>query len=514
MGLILDIYLAKVKIALGTFRVSRISLLFIFIYLFGVLFGSSVMGMAVVEALREGVNFSVYVNELSALISLALAISIIASFRGFIVFDYEESMFFTSTVTPRAFLAASILSDLTIFSIFFCPLFVLLGIIAASTHLIPTITLLIFIVAILLVLFVLFLRKSFSILISIYSGSAIRYILATLTILLLLPTIRFASSFPIEYSRLPYPSTFIATALLHLICGKQPPPVSILGVFSYFTLSLMLFIFCSKKDIFRYAKSVPFFSPFDTTIRAQAVKMGQNIRLFSRIGLKFTLNLESKSLLQFLIKKELIRMIRDGSFFAVLFFYIIVLVISVATKGDGGDYFPAWFIVLAIYSLIVPAMLISNWRVGELNSLWIPLTSGMNLKIFFSSLLYAFVLVSIPIPIGTILILSFITHLNPTMPLVLVVSASIIGSSVHLYVMTHFLGEKRKATPGFMISWASLLLSSVLASPTYACIMISFIFEFNPQINLLLGAGLLIYTYIVFRFFLKKLECKVLSIEI
>jgi len=241
--------------------------------------------------------------------------------------------------------------------------------------------------------------------------------------------------------------------------------------------------------------------------------MGQNIRLFSKIGLKFTLSLESKSLLRFLIKKELIRMIRDGSLFAVLVFYIVVLVISVATKS-GEDSFPAWFIILAIYSLIIPAMLISNWRVGELNSLWIPLTSGMNMKIFFSSLLYAFVLVSIPIPIGTIIILSFITHLNPIMPLVLVVSASIIGSSAHLYVMTHFLGKKRKATPGFMIGWASLLLSSILISPAYAYVALGFIFKINPQINFALGAGLLVYSYIVFRLFLRKLERKALSIEI
>jgi len=513
MSRLLDVYLAKVKIVLGAFRASKISLLLIFVYLFGVVSSSFLMGLIVVEALKRGAVLSAYINELSALISLAFAITTITAFRGFIVFDYEEGMFFTSTITPWMFLAASILSDLTIFSIFFCPLFVLLGIIAVSMRFSPLITLLIFIVAILLVLFILFIKKAFSILISVYAGSAIRHILAVFTFLLLLPAVRFAYSFPIEYSRLPYPSTFIATVILHLLCEKQPPLVSLLGVFSYFMLSFMLLAFCSRRDIFRYAKSVPFFSPFDATIRAQTVKMGQNIRLFSKIGLKFTLNIESKSLLRFLIRKELIRMIRDGSLFAVLIFYIVVLVISVATKG-GGDSFPAWFITLAVYSLIVPAMLVSNWRVGELNSLWIPLTSGMNLKIFFSSLLYAFILVSIPIPIGIITVLSFITHLNPIMPLVLIISASIIGSSAHLFVMIYFLGKKRKATPGFMISWVSLLLSGILISPAYAYVALSFIFKFGSQINLALGAGLLVYSYIVFQTLLRRLERKVLSIEI
>jgi len=226
MSRLLDIYFAKVKIVLGAFRASRISLLLIFVYLFGVVSGSFGMGIIVVEALKEGVNFSIYINELSALISIALAVTIIAAFRGFIVFDYEGSLFFTSTITPWTFLAASILSDLTVFSIFFCPLFVLLGIIATSMRFSPIIILGIFTVAILLVLFILFLKKSFSILISVYVDSAIQYILAAFIVLLLLPAIRFACSFPIEYSRLPYPSTFIATALLHLLCGKQPPPLS------------------------------------------------------------------------------------------------------------------------------------------------------------------------------------------------------------------------------------------------------------------------------------------------
>ena len=335
----------------------------------------------------------------------------------------------------------------------------------------------------------------------------------SLTILLLLPAVRLVYPFPIEYSRLPYPSTFIAVALLNLICGKQPPLSSLLGAFSYLALSLVLLIFCSRKDIFRHAKSVPFFSPFDATIKAQTVKMGQNIRLFSKIGLKFTLNLESESLSRFLIEKELIRMVRDGSLFAVLIFYILVLFISIATKS-GGDSFPVWFIFLAVYSLIVPAMLIGNWRVGELNSLWIPLTSGMNLKIFFSSLLYAFILVSIPIPIGIIIILSFITHLNPLMPLILVISASIIGSSVHLFVMTYFLGKKRKATPGFMISWVSFLLSGILISPAYAYVALGLIFNLSPEISFALGAGLLVYSYIIFQFFLRRLEHKALNIEI
>ena len=513
MSRLLNVYLVKVKIVLGAFKASKINLLLILVYLFGVVFGCFGLGMAVTEAIRRGMDLSVYVDEFSALISLGLAVAILASFRGFIVFDYEESLFFTSTITPWIFLAASILSDLTIFSIFFGPFFVLLGMISVSLSLSPMIVLLLFIVAVLLVLFILFLKKALSLLISVYADSIIRYILMVITVLLLLPAIRLLYPFPIRYGGLPYPSTFIAEALLHLLCGKQPPSISLLGFFSYFISSFILLVFCSRRDLFRYAKAIPFFSPFDASIKAQTIKMGQNIRLFSKIGLRFTLALKSESLFRFLIKKELIRMIRDGSLFAVLIFYIVVLIVSVATKS-AGDSFPAWLFILAIYSLTVPAMLVTNWRVGELNSLWIPLTSGMNLKIFFSSLLYAFVLVSIPIPVGIIIILSFVAHPNPLLPLVLVVSASMIGASIHLFVMIRFLEKKRKATPGFMISWMSILLSSVFLSPAYVYVALSFIFGFTPPIDLASGAGLIIYSYFIFRFFLKKLEQKALHIEI
>jgi len=81
-------------------------------------------------------------------------------------------------------------------------------------------------------------------------------------------------------------------------------------------------------------------------------------------------------------------------------------------------------------------------------------------------------------------------------------------------VMIHFLGKKRRTTPGFMIGWMAILLSSVLVSPAYAYVAFSLIFKFIPQVHLAFGAGLLIYSYLIFRFFLKKLERKALNIEI
>jgi len=127
MNRLLDVYFAKVKIILGAFKASKINLFLVFIYLFGVVIGCFGLSIVLSGAIKEGLDLSAYLDEFSALISLGLAVTIIVSFRGFVVFDYEENLFFTSTITPWTFLAASILSDLTIFSIFLGPFFMLLG---------------------------------------------------------------------------------------------------------------------------------------------------------------------------------------------------------------------------------------------------------------------------------------------------------------------------------------------------------------------------------------------------
>jgi hypothetical protein len=218
---------------------------------------------------------------------------------------------------------------------------------------------------------------------------------------------------------------------------------------SYFLASSVLFIFSSKKNLFQVAKPVPFVSPFDTSMGMQTAKMEKNIRFFSRIGLRFALSLGSESLLRFLMKKELIRMIRDGSLFAVLLFYVIVSIMSVSAN-IGQAPFPIWLLILVIYSFIVPAMLLGTWRTAELDNLWIPLTSGVSPRTIVGSLLYDFTLIAFIVPAGTIIVLSLLGQINPLVPFVLVTSVSLIGCSATLFTMIHFLGKKRRATPSFI----------------------------------------------------------------
>lgn len=512
MGLFIDLYKLEVKIFLGAIRSSKVSVFLVALYMLGITPGSIGMSMAVASLVREGIDLMVHLDSLSALISGVVAMTLISTFRGYVVFEYEQSLIFTSSITPRSFLVASILADLTAFSFFLLPLYLFLGIIAVSLAL-PTVSVLSLSATLLLFIFFLFFVKtSLSILVSVRSDSLTKIATGILMAFLLLPTASLFVSFPLEYRILPYPTTFLAEAVVNALYSSLPPVQSILGMISYFVASSVLFLFCSKENLFQVARPIPFVSPFDTSMRMQTVKMGKNIRFFSRVGLRLSLDLRSESLLRFLMKKEFIRMIRDGSLFVVLLLYLIVSIMSVATN-IGQAPFPVWLFILVIYSFIVPAMLLGNWRVGELDNLWIPLTSGVNPGFVAKSLLYDFTLIALIVPAATTVVLTFLGQINPLIPLVLVTSVSLIGCSATLYTMMHFLGKKRRATPSFMIGWVSMLLSGLLISPTYIYMTFSLLFSFSAETNLLLAAPILFYSALVFLFFSKKTAEKAASVE-
>jgi hypothetical protein len=508
MGLCLDLYKLKIKVFLGAVRASRASIFLVALYFVGILPGSIGMSIAVSNLVREGIDLTVHLDYLSTVTSGVVALSLISALRGYVVFEYEQNLIFTSYIMPRSFLIGSLLADITALSFFFLPLYLFLAMIIVSLAL-PIVSALVLVTGLLLFIFFLFLLKtSFSILVSVRTDALIKIITAIVISFLLLPGASLAiPSFPLNYGTVPYPSTLLAEALINALYGNlsvQP----ILGMVTFFLASLVLFAFCSSQDLFQVAKAVPLVSPFDTSMRMQTVKMGKNIRLFSRVGLRFSLGLGSESLLRFLMKKELIRMIRDGSLFAVLIFYLIVSIISLATRQAP---FPVWMFILVIYSFIVPPMLIGNWRVSELDNLWIPLTSGVNLGYVAKSLLYNFVLIACIVPAGMLVIFSFL-GVNPFVPLVVVLSVSLIGSSANLFTVMHFLGRKRKATPSFMIGWVSMLLSGLLSSPTYIYTALGLVL--SPEISLLFGAVILVYSILVFWFFSGKIERKAAAIEI
>jgi hypothetical protein len=249
------------------------------------------------------------------------------------------------------------------------------------------------------------------------------------------------------------------------------------------------------------------------SMRMQTMKADMNIRLFSKVGLKIALTSESKSLLTFLMKKEFIRMLRDGSLFVTLLLYMIASVIAVA-GSLRGMLVPIWLFLLALYSLIIPPMLVGNWRVIEMKSLWIPLTSGMNLSYLARSMLYDFTIIASTVPVAIIMVLTFISGIDPLIPLVLVISVSMIGCSANLYMVMHFLSRGSRATPSMMISWVSILLTGLLLSPIYVFIVFNILWNFSLEVSATLSVLSLAYSTLIFTFFSRAIGRKALSIEL
>jgi hypothetical protein len=318
---------------------------------------------------------------------------------------------------------------------------------------------------------------------------------------------------PINYEVLPYPTTFTAQILLSSLANTPSSPTAVFGLSLYVLAALVCFFNSSKRNFFQFAYTVPLISAFDMSIRMQTMKADMNIRFFSKVGLKIALNSESKSLLTFLMKKEFIRMLRDGSLFVTLLLYIITSIMAVAVSARGIP-IPIWLFLLALYSFIIPPLLVGNWRVIEMKSLWIPLTSGVNLSYIAKSMLYDFTIIASTIPVAIIMILTFISGIAPLIPLVLVISVSMIGCSANLYMVMHFLSKRQRATPSVMISWVSILLSSLLISPIYVFIVFTLLWNVSLAVNVALSVFSLVYSTLIFSFFSKAIGRKVSSIEL
>jgi hypothetical protein len=520
-NVILDIYKLKIKIFFGSFRASKTSLALLALYALGLLpsiFGFSFMITSAVK--QENANIDMHIENLAAIISGFISLILLLALRGCTAFEYEQSLIFTSPVTPRKFLFASLFADFTESLPFTHPIFILFGAIAYSLNMKPFSALIMFFIIILFIFMLLFLKISLSIINSLYRRSWLKAVLLILIILSLLPALAgFSAGFRLKYSLLPYPSTFLSKSLINIVYGNSLQFLDIIGLLTYFIFSLALFMFASGKNFFQHVTYIPFVSPFDTSMRVQTLKMERTIKTFSRMGLIFTLNIESKSLLGFLMKKEIIRMLRDGSLFSVAFLYAIVIVAvsSLSISGSQGTEapIPAFFMFfMGMYSLITPLMLISNWRFSDFENIWIPLTSNLDPRIIAKALLYDLTLIASLVPAVMVLILSIIFSVSPLLPLVLIASTSIIGCSTNLYLMIRLFGKGRRNTPSLLIGWASMLLSSLLLIPTYTLILLSMYLKIDDAINALISILILAYSIFIMRYFLKKTGEKIINIEV
>lgn len=518
---VLSIYKFKVKTFFGAFRASKASVVLLLVYIIGFLPGISGFSITIADAIKQGgVDLEVCVETLAALLSVLMVFALILALRGYTVFEHEQIFIFTSPIRPREFLVASILADLTSSLVFAHPIFLLYAIIVFSLNLSAYLALLMLSAILLFIFMLFFLKTSFSIIKALYRDLWINALIYILIILLLLPAAGFFIDLPLKYSLLPYPSKFMAEILIDILCNCSVNLISFLGLVSYFLPLTALFILTSERNFFPATTYVPFVSPFDASIRTQTLKMERGIKIFSRMGSFLTLNLESKSFLRFLMKKEIIRITREGSLFAVILMYLIISFIVAAigasasqnTQGPPSTFFLIFF--LGTYSLIVPLMLVSNWRVSDLENLWVPLASGADMRIIVRAILYDFVLISSIVPSIMILILSIIQNVNPILPLILIISTSIVGCSVNLHIMVKFLGKKSRGTPSFLIGWASMLLSALLLTPIYILVVLSILLRLGDAANMLLSTLISIYSALIMKYFVRKIEKSIVKIEV
>jgi len=512
MSVVRDLYMFKVKVFLGALKSSRASLLLIAVYVLGMLPSGIGVSLSVINVVKGGVDITAFLNPIAALLSSVVALLLLSAYRGYVAYEYEQTLLFTSPITPRTYLIVSLLADLTALSVFLLPLGVCLCITIVSLQLSVLSTILIVAGFVLFLFFVYFTKTSLSILESYRQDALVRIVLTIILASLMLPAVSLVIPFPLKYSELPYPSTFLAEIILNSLCGRISNVGTVLGILSYFLVSSLIFLFCSNLNLYQLAKPVPFVSPFDTSMRVQTIKTGKNIQFFSRFGFQTSLNLDSKSLQSFLMKKEFVRIVRDGSLFMVFMFYAVLMVINIASRPNETT-FPMWMFLLAFYSFIVPAMLTSNWRMVELDNLWMPITSGLSFGVVAKAILYDFTLLAFAVPAVTSVLLTFINHADPIVPIVLVASASIIGSSANLYTMMSFLSRKRRATPALMINYAAMFLSGLLIAPTYIYAILTFFLGFDIVTKLVSAVPVLIYSAIVFRILSKQIEKETLNLE-
>ncbi|MEM1562351.1 MAG: hypothetical protein QXV75_05140 [Candidatus Bathyarchaeia archaeon] len=515
LNIILNLYALKIKVFFGAFRASKASIALLFVYVLGLL--PSIMGLSlsIVNAVKQGYgDAGLYVDVLAAVTSAIMAAAILLSIRGVTAFEYEQNIVFTSPLYPREFLVASFLANLTFLLIFVFPLIFLYVSLILLLNLPLTLAALIFLSSFIFVVSTIFLKTFFSLVKALYDRVWVSALMIIIVLVLMLPIIGIFTPSPLRYNALPYPSTLFARILVDVILHRSFVFSDVLGLLLFLIVSLIFFASVSDRNFFPLTVQIPLISPFDVSARAQVSKMESNIRLFSRMNLPLSLNLESKSLLNFLIRKEVIRIMREGSLFTIILIYAILSIIFTVTSSPFISGSPSLLIILSTYSIIISVMLAGNWRILEAKNLWLPLSSGADIRPIIRATLYAFIIVSLSVPLAIIFPISIFYRVNPMPALIILVPTSLIGCSINLYVAVKFLKEGRKGIFSILVGWLSMLLSLLLLAPVYILAALPMLISLSVALSAISLLGALVYSIIIMKIFLKLTEKSIKFIEV
>ena len=89
MGVVVDLFKMRIKVSFGSLRASKSSLLLFTVYFLGMLPAAIGLSMGTIELLQGGVDLSVYVDTLAAVLSGFIAPALASTYTGFKVFEYE-----------------------------------------------------------------------------------------------------------------------------------------------------------------------------------------------------------------------------------------------------------------------------------------------------------------------------------------------------------------------------------------------------------------------------------------
>lgn len=517
MGLLTELTKFKLKAYFGSVRASRTNLVMMIVYYGGIAL-SLIPLAAGLSVVGGSINFMLFLDSTSTFLVIPLALALIYALWGRVpVSPFEYDFVLTTPIKSWQYLTAGLLTNLIIANI----LILSLAFIFLSIMLIPRIPLFTFILMLAFIevyaVFILALASGLSVFVALSENKLLKILISALVIILLIPGLSYIGYFPVRYSQMLYPSTLTAQVLFSLLAGEFN--VNSIVFFMVYSAAVFLIFWQASMQNFVY-KSMPILraSPFDLGMGAQRLKAQSQLKTFGRLSGLLSLNFETPSLHRFLTRKEIVRMVRDGSLISSLIIFAIYGMTIIGTlqftrtpEGMQGFY-TVGLPTLVFYASILPFIFITNWRAIEAESLWIAVTSGVSLKDYFRALILSILLVTLPILIVMILALSLYTKSLLLWPLIGSIIMVAIAASTALYLQVRYLKAGAEYFPTMVVGLLTMILVNILASPIYIAIIFASTLTLIPQV-LILGA-LAFYSATIVHIFSNRIEKAALKLEL
>ncbi len=408
MGKIITVLVFKIKQYFGPLRSSKASLFlgiltFLGLNSLGFFFG---IGLPSTPFWKEPDRL---IDILSAFLSVFLALSLVLSLRGGVTaFQAELDFFFTSAIKPRQYILSDLIFQFIVLNVLFSPFIPFIIGLALSLRITAFVALIVALIYELYVFLILLSMQSLGILNLIAPYRRTKILIGMIMTALLLPSLSFIRFFPLGYSDLPYPSTFAAKAIVHLLEQSSFELLNIYSLGIFIALAFTFHYFVSRKNLFYYIRPTVMLSFFESRPQAQAIQQRRMLERFGPMTTFLTLDPTKGSLTRFLIKKHFIRIIRDGSLFPLIILFAIygavsMLSLNFSPTSSAREIQSALF-MLTFYSALVPSMLIMSWNSYERENLWILLTSGGRIVEYFKSFFVALLAIALIMPWGLLII--------------------------------------------------------------------------------------------------------------